>query len=86
MGIAGVLVKREPTNKPDSLYGYEFGFIEILTFVDHVSQVSHIFQLVLLWRIVRFVAGKRQTLCAKPLLDLRMLSEESASRNVSFIP
>lgn len=55
MGIAGVLIKREPT----SLYGYDFGFIEILTFVDHVSQVSHILQLVLLWEVVRFVAGER---------------------------
>lgn len=60
--------------------------IDRTTFINHVSQVSHIFQLVLLWQIVRFVAGKRQTLCAKPLLDLRMLSEESASRNVNFIP
>lgn len=59
MGIVGVLVKREPTSESNGIYGYEFGFIEILTFVDHVSQVSHTLQLVLLWEIVRFVAGKR---------------------------
>ena len=60
MGTVGELVEREL----NALRENEFEVSRILTFVNYVFQIVHVLQLILFWKAVGFVAGKRQTFCA----------------------
>ena len=62
MGTIGVLVEHE--HELNTLRENKFKVSRILTFVNHVLQIFHVLQLILIWKAVGFVARKRQTFCA----------------------